>query len=158
METSLPWGVACVTPDRVRRVWLTFSKQFGTVMTHGEVVRPLGIPGLSGSCGSATLAANAFRANLGGETRGAAASAERRRRESQSCAESERTKQKVSSMYRPRLASSWWVWSGGWGPGTPGDSCYGTYRTLAAAATRDGDTKSGFILDSWENMQLWLDC
>lgn len=35
----------------------------------------------------------------------------------------------------PRLSSSWWVCWGGWDPGTPGDSCYGTYRTLAAAAT-----------------------
>lgn len=46
---------------------LTFSKQFGTVMTPGEVVRPLGIPGLSRFCGSTTLAANTFCANLKGE-------------------------------------------------------------------------------------------
>lgn len=54
-----------MTPEQASRVSLTFSKQFGTVMTHGKVMRPLGIPGLSRFCGSATLAANTFCANLG---------------------------------------------------------------------------------------------
>lgn len=35
----------------------------------------------------------------------------------------------------PKLYSSWWVWWGSWDPGTPGDSYYGTYHILAAAAT-----------------------
>lgn len=34
----------------------------------------------------------------------------------------------------PRFSSSWWVWLGSWDPGTLGDSCCGTCRTLAAAA------------------------
>lgn len=60
----------------------------------------------------------------------------------------------MPSIYRPRVFSSWWVWSGGWDPGTPGDSCYGTYRTLAAAATRDSETKSGFILHLFKDATL----
>lgn len=52
---------------RLEECPFTFSKQFGTVMTHGKVVRPLGIPGLSRFCGSTTLAANTFCANLKGE-------------------------------------------------------------------------------------------
>lgn len=64
---------------------------------------------------------------------------------------------KVSWVYRPRFFSSWWVWSGGWDPGTPGDSCYGTCRTLAAAATKNGEIKWGFMLRLFNDETLiWL--
>lgn len=47
-------------------VWMmpTFSKTFGTVMTQGEVMWPLGIPCLSWFGGSTTLTANTFGTNL----------------------------------------------------------------------------------------------
>ena len=45
-------------------VTLTFSKEFGTVMTHGEVMRPLGIPGLPRFSGSTTLTAHTLGAHL----------------------------------------------------------------------------------------------
>lgn len=42
----------------------TFSKEFGTVVTQREVVRPLRIPPLAWRRGSTALAANTFGAYL----------------------------------------------------------------------------------------------
>lgn len=46
----------------------------------------------------------------------------------------------------PRFSSSWWVWLGSWDPGTLGDSCCGTCRTLAAAAAGREVEKSDKML------------
>lgn len=63
----LSWA-CCFQTSAVIKIlkWVsfTFSKQFGTVMTHREVMWPLRIPGLPRFSGSTTLTANTFGANL----------------------------------------------------------------------------------------------
>lgn len=43
---------------------LTFSKKFGTIVTHGEIMWPLGIPGLPRFRGATALTAHTLGANL----------------------------------------------------------------------------------------------
>lgn len=51
-------------PQPAKPVLLTFRKQLGAVVTHGEVVRPLGIPSLARGGGTTALAAHTFSADL----------------------------------------------------------------------------------------------
>ena len=55
----------------------------------------------------------------------------------------------------PRLSSSWWAWWGAGGPGSRGDSCYGTRRTPAAAAeeVREDEVQVFILYDVFQSTQ-----
>lgn len=52
----------------------------------------------------------------------------------------------------PKLSFSWWVLLGSLGPGTPGDSCFGTYCTPAAATRIMGKSIGTETLERMQNL------